>query len=548
MQLSDAAFGRNDGTRRQSRSPLVPTVSDDLRDAFDETLWTIGDSDRSVSSLERSFTRTPVRDRQQSARAALEHAIQLGREFRHDLQSWSITAENWERMAQRRDYDSHINPTSLISRLSDIRLDVTQAMDRVIEAYESVHDAHSSSLRRTNAIRYPRPGISFEIESPPPERSGALSTLHVRPLTPSAGDAARNGDDMPPLRRIGHRSIVDEPTRTPLVGFVSVPTPPPDGARSLASGLGDRTRSTSPENDAGAWDMMLTTIEPDASLPSADSSFTSAVASASFSAGSSSRPGSTSTASFETHVTVPDEGEDACESEDDIPDLVDSNGNIVYSRNRQDSQQQSGQNASRVAANFDAAAAEFNRAYMRSRLNPLVPSEPRILGTAPARSSSDELGRRVDQLFEDVPRTASPLPLNPPEDGFVDDDPTLTEGLNSAAAARPTAAEYSSDFFSNRDRLQVTRRDISPSSSIALDHISRSVDRPHRQSRPADPLADPEIEHMRSILERMAQSGDIIPEDWWVSAGLMPLLAQSGIGNSFGPNVDRNGPGARGRL
>jgi hypothetical protein len=40
-----------------------------------------------------------------------------------------------------------------------------------------------------------------------------------------------------------------------------------------------------------------------------------------------------------------------------------------------------------------------------------------------------------------------------------------------------------------------------------------------------DPLADPQLEHMRLILERMAQSG-AIPEEWWMSAGLTPMIVQ----------------------
>lgn len=61
-------------------------------------------------------------------------------------------------------------------------------------------------------------------------------------------------------------------------------------------GLGDRERSFSPDEDP--WETMLTTIQPDAQVPSAHSSFTSATASAS-------SLSSNSTSSFGTLITVP---------------------------------------------------------------------------------------------------------------------------------------------------------------------------------------------------------------------------------------------------
>src|SRR5690606_26327942 len=58
----------------------------------------------------------------------------------------------------------------------------------------------------------------------------------------------------------------------------------PDGTQQSVDGLGDRQRSLSPPDDNAendTWETLLTTITPDEHLPSADSSFTSATASAS---------------------------------------------------------------------------------------------------------------------------------------------------------------------------------------------------------------------------------------------------------------------------
>lgn len=84
----------------------------------------------------------------------------------------------------------------------------------------------------------------------------------------SSDDAA--GSNLPLLRRVGHRSVNEAnrqaQNRDPTV-----------------DGLGDRQRSISPDddNENDTWETLLTTITPDAHLPSADSSFTSATASAS---------------------------------------------------------------------------------------------------------------------------------------------------------------------------------------------------------------------------------------------------------------------------
>jgi len=57
-----------------------------------------------------------------------------------------------------------------------------------------------------------------------------------------------------------------------------------------------------------------------------------------------------------------------------------------------------------------------------------------------------------------------------------------------------------------------------------------------------DPLADPELEHMRSILQQMANSHDI-PEEWWISAGLTPTIAQTSNSARTEANEDVSGNG-----
>ncbi|KAF2269299.1 hypothetical protein CC78DRAFT_308836 [Lojkania enalia] len=115
------------------------------------------------------------------------------------------------------------------------------------------------------------------------------------------GDSSDNAVGSPPLRRMGRRTIADGPLPSSSLRESWSPT------TSTLDGLGDRERSFSPVNDH--WDTMLSTVVQDPLAPTADSSFTSAAASASFSnSHPSSRAGSAnsnSASSSRTHLTVP---------------------------------------------------------------------------------------------------------------------------------------------------------------------------------------------------------------------------------------------------
>lgn len=128
---------------------------------------------------------------------------------------------------------------------------------------------------------------------------------------------------LPPLRRMG-RPIADGPL--PASSLRETWSPATD-----VDGLGDRNRSPSPAADD--WDTFLSTVAPDPVPPTADSSFTSAAASASFTASPnpSSRAGSSnsnSVLSSRTHLTVPSHGDSppvegflyACESDSSASD------------------------------------------------------------------------------------------------------------------------------------------------------------------------------------------------------------------------------------
>lgn len=127
------------------------------------------------------------------------------------------------------------------------------------------------------------------------------------------GDTQHRGM-LPPrlehLRRHYRRQVDDAQAAARETAGVSAP-PPVDG-------LGDRARSISPSNDT-AWDTLLTSITPDPQAPSAESSFTSAAASA----GNSFAPSNTSSSA--TSVSDDSGGpsqffENICETFESRPD------------------------------------------------------------------------------------------------------------------------------------------------------------------------------------------------------------------------------------
>ena len=107
----------------------------------------------------------------------------------------------------------------------------------------------------------------------------------------------------PPLRRVGHRRIVDGPLPSSSLANESW------SPASTLDGLGDRDRSNSVSSTSSnlPWQTFLNTVVPDPVAPTAESSFASAAASASFTASSSraSSSNSNSAASEHTHVTIP---------------------------------------------------------------------------------------------------------------------------------------------------------------------------------------------------------------------------------------------------
>ncbi|KAL2757959.1 hypothetical protein ACRALDRAFT_1061220 [Sodiomyces alcalophilus JCM 7366] len=173
-------------------------------------------------------------------------------------------------------------------------------------------------------------------DSPPPERGepptrSRLVARHPRPddMDLSDMDGYRRDRIAPSVAarfdrspdRGSRRSLHPSEGSASRGERASRTAPWPGSHRSTGlDGLGDRTRSLSPE----VWDTLLTTLTPDPQPPSVESSFTSATASAS----ASTSQNRSAAASSRTSFTGPDivynyGGEHPCENSDSDDEPVD---------------------------------------------------------------------------------------------------------------------------------------------------------------------------------------------------------------------------------
>lgn len=284
-----------------------------------------------------------------------------------------------------------------------------------------------------------------------------------------------NAVSFPPLRRMGRRTIADGPLPSSSLreSWSSL---------STVNGLGDRERSVSPS----AWDTFDTTIVPDPVAPTAESSFASAAASASFSnSHPSSRAGSSnSAASSRTHLTVPsrrgsrsqnEQFMRACDTSDDDSasdteeEEIDVRGSIRLSNATEAARNRSGLHISEP---------------LRRRMRPsYFSSEP------PARDS----GRYSHRVLE-----------------------------QSRDARAYVHGTYGS-FALSRDDADVERPLLSQLDGPIEEPGTSEEEIPALVSIQSLPM-DQELRDARSLLERLSRDPDI-GDDFWASVGLTRSFA-----------------------
>jgi hypothetical protein len=286
----------------------------------------------------------------------------------------------------------------------------------------------------------------------------------------------------PPLRRMGRRTIADGPLPSSSLRESWSPV-------STFDGLGDRERSVSPFDEQLPWDTFLTTVVPDPVAPTAESSFASAAASASFSnSHPSSRAGSSNSAtSSRTHLTVPsrrgslpqneqfmracDTSEDdtASDTEEDEDEEVDVRDSIRRLNAADAARNRSGQHNS-----------EPSRRRMR----------PSYFSNEPPMRDSERYSRRVLERTRDA-------------SAYVRSFYNTNTSLEDAEVERPLLSQLDG---SAEESASNGEEEVPPLVPIA-----------------SSPL-DQELRDARSLVERLTRDPDI-SDDFWASVGLTRSFA-----------------------
>lgn len=132
--------------------------------------------------------------------------------------------------------------------------------------YETIRpstDAFPFSPRFAPAYAFRRENSSTPGHSERTAPHPTISRIHVHRTTEDGPTPSARY-----LRRVGHRSVNETGGNT-------------SSSHAEIDGLGDRERSTSPDDDLdNAWETLLTTLAPDPNLPNGEPSFTSTATSA----------------------------------------------------------------------------------------------------------------------------------------------------------------------------------------------------------------------------------------------------------------------------
>ncbi|KAF2745644.1 hypothetical protein M011DRAFT_130882 [Sporormia fimetaria CBS 119925] len=358
-------------------------------------------------------------------------------------------------------------------------------------------DSQESSVRNTQAFL-------DEMGSSSQYTSSFTSEAGTRRRRSSGPDTA----DMPPLRRVRRRrSIVHDVPR--------------DSAHDSGEvdGLGDRDRSISPVDDQ--WGPFLSTVRPDPVAPSADSSFTSAAASASFT--NSSLPGSragssnsNSASSSSTHLTWPHDapGDWFCatdgesESEDEL---------LLRARARRD--RRTRPHLQRETS-FSVPADESylfevpplptwrGETYVRS-LNSRRSSQVDARD-APADDSSDEWDPELRYARNVLQRLSR---RNVPDDFWA------SVGLTRSMVADDAEPQRRASLDSEDTARPPRRRDEEPTGEHAIRNMSWPTIREMFETRSRSPVsrvaprALPNMTHSREQIEQLSEQVDQLEQD-----------------------------------
>ena len=355
------------------------------------------------------------------------------------------------------------------------------------------------------------------LPTPPHDESGDQDSLFI----PSeSNEAARRAGTTRRSHPLSHSWLPDSPI----------------------NGLGDRNRSPTP---ADGWEIMRTTITPDATLPSADSSFTSAAASQSFTSNATSitETEHTNNSSENSQRNADD---DESVSSFDPDDLVCSDeereATAAFAAHMYYYEQNSAEGRARIARHHHDWLRDGN-------LYALLDEEEqheigfRIIDEA---LETEEGCARVDEVAQNLPaadvaslgewifrnRRERRRRRRTRSGHITDDEPPSPHperyGSNVPAAVRE-ASEAVHDYFRRftaEEALTAHQRDLEADAPPRYEPRDerRAVSPPSARSERdvAEALLsgdEHDLGAMRRIVERLAQRDDV-PDEWWMSMGL----------------------------
>ena len=332
-------------------------------------------------------------------------------------------------------------------------------------------------------------------------RNGPQHSRYYRPSGADVRDGAVS--DLPPLRRMsGRRYVVDQPLRS---------LPPPEIIIRRGPEEGSSENESMPDRPHDDWANMSFGILPDTLRPSADSSFTSAAASASFTAprshgSSTSDSRSQSANSSSTSLTT-------------LSADVESGAETLYRTMQEalDRACEDSNHGSDTEADEDDGEEAPRRPHRRYRPFPLTQPyyiEPLAIyrHSRSMRHRSREASRFVRHYQGYVEsRTASP-PLARENASIssssISSNPSLAITTDEDAIRSNTGAIVDGPISS-------TSTILPPMIDTTTASFTPTIDTSFEGST--------SLEHMRRILSRMARDDDI-PDEWWASAGLTPTL------------------------
>lgn len=500
-----------------TRSPLVPSIGP-ISEVLSRAQRVLGRAHATVDALlQRQYIPRPiVASRESYSHSILTERLACTVRFAHDFRRRTVEQItrllDWERNVLRGDTITPNFPAEfegeLEAMIDDCHSDMQQIRQRLalFESWPRQSQAgivHSQNDTRRNVSRGINSTVLFDASN-----LRRTSSQHHRRALPHAAETELPSqfeatEPRPPTElRNGHLGIRqelrhDDTARQRLVmGASSI-----NATTALPNGLGDRTRSASPENDAEAWNTMRMTLEPDDRLPSADSSFTTAAASASFSApidryGSESAAISVNTS--RTSVSV--EAEEDCVPDHSWRSPIVGPLHEIPAPLFRDMDRQSWN--------------EYSPAIPNLRLPPR--SDRRNINDASRLSAQPPAtSRSADGFMFSAPRSQSPLSFV--SNAGVSTGPTAFDTLETQLARDGP--------LPSSQRVPDSAQPLSPDSDVSA--IMRLAFRyAAAVASSSDAHADPELEHLRRMFSTVANTDGQLNEGWWMSAGVASYLAE----------------------